>query len=79
MNNTNISEKYIDEAKDIKLLYHELLSDDPDNFAYKISIKSTEKHIKELQYQLKREQEKINPDLWDRGMRNLIMLARRTG
>lgn len=38
----------LDKAEDIKLCYQKILFDDPDNFAYQISMKTIEKHIREL-------------------------------
>ena len=58
MNSIAFLEKHIDKANAIAKEYRTILSNDPNNISYKLSLITIEGHIADLQMQLKREKEK---------------------
>jgi len=55
MNTITTIEKYIDDAVIIADNYKSILAEEPDNFAYELSLITINEHIADLQRQLKRE------------------------
>jgi hypothetical protein len=55
-------EKHLDEAIVIAERYKSFLAEDHNNFSYKLSLLSVQKHIADLQAQLKKEKEKDMPE-----------------
>ncbi|MBI5099688.1 MAG: hypothetical protein HZB30_10680 [Nitrospirae bacterium] len=55
MNTIEKIQSQINDASEIKKKYESILASEPNNFAYKLSLKSIEEHISDLQMQLQKE------------------------